>query len=116
MTGAQRDALLACARPATEEENRIAQVRARLDRHGVLGLVAEVALNHNIALDELLSRSRVKEAVIARHAAWRRLYTERFFSTPQLGELFDVHDNSVREALRRLDAIAARSPSVSEAA
>ena len=116
MTPAQRDALLAVATPATEDEHRIALVRARLERHGVLGLVAEVALNHNIALDELLSRSRVKETVIARHAAWRRLYTERFFSTPQIGEICDVHDNSVREALRRLDAMPSRAPSVSEAA
>lgn len=115
MTPAMRDGLLACARP-TDEQDRITRVRARLDRHGALGLVAEVALTHGVVLDDVLSRSREEQTVIARHAAWRRLYTERFFSTPQLGQLFEVDDNSVREALQRLDAMQARRPGVSEAA
>lgn len=100
----------------SEDEHRVALVRARLERHGVLGLVAEVALANGVTVDELLGRRRHAQAVIARHAAWRRCYLERFFSTPQIGELFDVHDNSVREALRRLDAMPSRAPSVSEAA
>ena len=103
MTAAQMAAVAAVATPETPEE-RVVRVRAALERWGILGVVAEVALAHEVALDELLGRTRIATVVRARHAAWSRLYRELFWSGPQLASVFAVDDSSVSKALVRLAA------------
>jgi hypothetical protein len=94
VTPAQREALVAIATPEAPED-RTARIRKSLERHGLLGLVAEVALAHQVELDDVLSHSRVESIADARHVAFRRAYRERFFSCAQIGQVFDVDDAAV---------------------
>lgn len=103
MTPELSRAIAAVGTPESPEE-RVARVRAALERWGLLGLAAEVAIAHGVELDELLSRGRTAVVARARHTTWRRLYVERFWSCPQLAQVFAVDPTSVREALVRLGA------------
>lgn len=101
MTPELSEAIAAVGTPESPED-RVARVRAALERWGLLAVVEEVASAHQVELDEVLSRSRVAPVVRARHTAWGRLYRELFWSYPQLAAVFAVDPSSVREALARL--------------
>lgn len=96
-------------RPLHEAE-RIAKVRGNLERAGLLGLVAEVALAHHVELDEVLSRGRREPIASARHTAWTRVYRERVFSYPQIAETFDVDAASVRRGVNGIEQGAPDEP------
>lgn len=86
----------------------VALRRARLEKFGVLGVVAEEAIRANRPLVDLLGpvprpdhiSKRGIRIVIER--VWRRLYFERFFSTPQIANLFGVSGETVSKAVRRV--------------
>lgn len=88
-------------KPAGDTEGIRDRVPRRLGAHGHLGLVSEVALAHAIPIKAIVAPERDELARAARSAAWKRLYFERFLSTPEIARLFEVADDTVGRAVLR---------------
>jgi hypothetical protein len=101
MTPKQRDAQLALARPADEQLvlETIQRRRARLEAHGLLGLVAEVALEHDLTVDALLSPKLPRADLQARRAAWARIRAARLYSFERIARLFETTTGHVRAGI-----------------
>lgn len=108
MTPAMRDALLDVRRPESEEERmareKIARTRAALAAGGVLGTVAEVAIEHQVELDAVLSCSRAREVVHARRAAWARIRAVWRWSYERVARVFETTTHTVGDGVRRFEA------------
>ena len=66
------------------------QRRATLDAHGLLVLAQRVAASRGVRLDDLLSRTRSRSVVRARHDLWWRIrqIPDRCYSFPEIARLF----------------------------
>jgi hypothetical protein len=104
MTPAMRDALQDLVRPAEEQreiDDAIARKRERLEAAGLLGVVAAVALEHGLALDELLAKPRWgrgesnRQLVNARRAAWAAIRAERQWSFERIARVWDTRAGTV---------------------
>ena len=97
MTRAWRDAARVIAAPEAEPVVRLAN---GLDEAGLLGLVDMVAARHRVTTKDILSRSRVKSVVRARHACWWAIQRAHGKSSTEVGTLFGVDHTSVLQGVR----------------
>lgn len=80
----------------------VEEIRAKLDAHGLLPLVEQIAKEHDVIVDVLLSRDKHLPIRPARRALYRALRAEKF-SYPQIGEMLD-RDHSTIQVLVKQDA------------
>lgn len=111
MSPAMRDALQALAQPtdptAELAREELARRRARLDVRGLLGLCADVALQHDVRLDELLCGTEAL-ALDARRDAWTRMYRARMLSFTEIARLWGARRTAVRDAVRAFECATTR--------
>lgn len=102
MSPAQRDTLLACAQPTTEEEERIKLVLRNLDEAGLGQVLEHVAARYGVRVADVAGRSKRKSVVAARHELWLAVQQARGKSTTEIGDLFvDVDHTTVVHGIAR---------------
>ena len=105
MTPAQRDALLECARPASEDVDERAQLVLRnLDEAGLGSMLELVAARYGVRPSDIAGRSKKKSVVAARHELWLAIYRARGKSATEIGDLFGgVEHTSILHGIKAAD-------------
>jgi chromosomal replication initiation ATPase DnaA len=68
-------------------------IARRLSKRGYLTLARHVAEKCHVTVEDMLSRSKRKSHVIARHMLWFAIYSDGNLSYPEMAEIFE-RDNS----------------------
>lgn len=84
------------------QKRRLEKIRAQIEAGGVKAIIAEVALKHGFAVEDILGRSRVKGLIVARHEAIHEVAKARpSMSLPQLGRIFNRDHSTILSALNK---------------
>lgn len=73
----------------------------KLQLQGLLDKAREVALEHNSSVNYMVSKSRLRRHVCARHHFMAYLVLDLGWSLPEVGELLGMDHTSVRSAVAR---------------
>lgn len=84
------------------------QTLARLSDRGLLTLAKIVAQEHHVLVEEIVSESRSRAVVAARHDFWRRLH-DKGFSWSEVASFFGKkHDSIIQASDRRASSSRAK--------
>lgn len=76
------------------EQERVARVKDRIVERDLWPMLTEIAKTKHVLVDALLSRSRLKSVVGARHTFMRAMH-DAGFSWPEIAALFETSHDSV---------------------
>lgn len=99
MTRAQREALRAVATPEAPEE-LLLRLWKGLEEAGLLPHLWGIATLEGVTLADILSRSRMKSIVRARHACFWMIREGYGKSSTEVGKLFGVDHTTVLDGIR----------------
>jgi chromosomal replication initiation ATPase DnaA len=92
----------AITRHREAERRRVDRLKARMEQGGVRGIIAEVALEHRVTVEDILGHGRSAPLVEARHKAIIEVAIRRpAFSLSQIGRCFNRDHTSVLHVLRK---------------
>lgn len=89
-------------RRAKAEADRVARLKAMIERGDIQAIIAEVALAHRVTVEDILGHGKSAPLVKARHQAMVEVAIRRpAFSLPQLGKVFNRDHTTILHALQK---------------